>query len=140
MHGPINPPPTLCLMKLSSWIWAGGTPAGKKHHSTCTLNTAEKTQDYPTISTFASDEQIEMASKILSLETDFTKHLKLIVKQSKDSNKVSQWCLEATETLGVTQSKQILEMFAQSCPSTSQPSCSHCQWALHHTNETQSMQ
>jgi hypothetical protein len=50
----------------------------------------EKTQDYPTIATAASDEQTEMATKILSLETDFTEHLKLIVKQSKDSNKVSQ--------------------------------------------------
>jgi hypothetical protein len=52
-----------------------------------------------------------MATKISSLETDFTKCLELIVKQSKVSNKASQQHLEATETLQVTQSKQILEAF-----------------------------
>jgi hypothetical protein len=38
-----------------------------------------------------------MATKISPLETDFTKHLKLIIKQSEVSNKASQQCLEAAE-------------------------------------------
>jgi hypothetical protein len=50
-----------------------------------------------------------MTTKISSLETNFTKCLELIVKQCKVSNKASQQCLEAAETLWV--SKQILEAF-----------------------------
>jgi phage anti-repressor protein len=89
----------------------GSTPTGKKHHSNCPTNNAEKTQDYATIATTASYEQTKMATKISSLETDFTKHLKLVIKQSETSNKASQQYLEAAETLQVTQSKQILETF-----------------------------
>jgi hypothetical protein len=67
--------------------WEGNTPTGKKWCSNHTNNNTENTQDYATV---ASDEQTEMATKILSLETNFTKHLELIVKQSKVSNKASQ--------------------------------------------------
>jgi hypothetical protein len=83
--------------------WKGNTPTGKKPHHNCTHNhtnnNTEKTQDYATISTTASDKQTKMATKILSLKTDITKHLELIVKQSELSNKASQQCLQAAETL-----------------------------------------
>jgi hypothetical protein len=76
---------------------AGGNPAGNKCCSNCPPNTAKK--EYATIATTASDKQTEMATRILYLAVDFTKHLKLIVKQSNDSNELSQKLLVATETL-----------------------------------------
>jgi hypothetical protein len=53
--------------------WEGSTPTGKKQCRNCTHNhtnnNTDKTKDYATIATTASDEQTKIATKILSLIT-----------------------------------------------------------------------
>jgi hypothetical protein len=89
--------------------WAGGTSAGKKHHSNHTPNTADKNQYYTIVA--ASDEQTKWPPRFPDLkQTSGIKYLELIVKQSKDSNEASNKTYKLLKHC-VNQSKQILEMF-----------------------------
>jgi hypothetical protein len=91
--------------------WVGGQTSGKKaHRNQCT----QQPKETETLGTAASDENTEMNTKISSMQSDFTKRLESITKQSQETDRATKKLIKDAETKQASANQQLLDAFEAS--------------------------
>jgi hypothetical protein len=92
--------------------WVGGQPSEKKARKNQTQQ--QKPKETDTLGTTTSDENTEMQTKISSMQSDFTKRLENIVKQSQATDASTKKLISDAETKQANANRQLLDAFEAS--------------------------
>ena len=92
--------------------WVGGQPSEKKAQKNQTQQ--QKPKETDTLGTAISDENTEMQTKISLMQSDFTKHLESIVKQSQATNTTTKKLISDAKTKQAEANQQLLDAFEAS--------------------------
>jgi hypothetical protein len=92
--------------------WVGGQPSGKKarRQNQC----MQQPKETETLGTSASDENTEMNMKLSSMQSDFTKRLESITKQSQETDRATKKLIKDAETKQASANQQLLDAFEAS--------------------------
>jgi hypothetical protein len=91
--------------------WVGGQHSGKKaRQNQCT----QQPKEIETFGTSASDENTEMNTKISLMQSDFTKCLESITKQSQETDRATKKLIKDAETKQASANQQLLDAFEAS--------------------------
>lgn len=92
--------------------WVGGQPSEKKARKNQTQQ--QKPKETDTLGTTTSDENTEMQTKISSMQSDFTKCLENIIKQSLATDASTKKLISEAETKQADANRQLLDAFEAS--------------------------
>jgi hypothetical protein len=86
--------------------WVGGQTSGKKARQNQHTQQPKETE---TLGTSASDENTKMNTKISLMQSDFTKCLESITKQSQETDRATKKLIKDAETKQASANQQLLD-------------------------------